>query len=74
MRKYEVWMEGHGAQGNAAGAHLVGKYMASDFAEACRLAFTEDDGSLDELFNPDTLTYWGCGLFDNEMDARRNYG
>ena len=35
LKEYEVWCEGYAATGESAGASLVGKAMARNFAQAC---------------------------------------
>lgn len=66
---YEIWSEGYRITGNSSGATYHGTEKASSFAEACDKFFIED-----EYYRSSTLTYWACRLFDNEEDARKNYG
>lgn len=71
--KYEVWMEGYlatGMEGIPQGATLVGEVEADSFKDACDLFYGNDTFH----YNPQRLTYWGCKLFDNEQDARKNFG
>ena len=74
MKKYEVWMEGYSVQGNDAGAELISVVTADTFKEACTLAWTDNDGNVKSSFDPERLTFWGCRLFDNENEARKNFG
>jgi len=67
--KFEVWSEGYVATGERAGAKFHGTFEAETFREACILAlghFVDFDGN--------RLTLWGSEMFDNETDARRNFG
>ncbi len=69
---YDVWMEGFVATGESGTAMFLGSFEAPTFRDACKQAIA-DWGDL-ELFNESNLTYWACRLFDNEVDARRNFG
>lgn len=63
---YEIWVEGHP---RSLGAVKVGEAPGETFKEAC-ITYFKDDASfdLDRMF-----WRWG-GLFDNETEARKNYG
>lgn len=89
LKEYEVWMEGHIATGDRSNAHLWGKAKARNFAEACHKVACANylkNIKKDEVdpkmqyglgrwdYDPASLTYWGCNLFDNEKDARRAFG
>jgi hypothetical protein len=69
MTKYEVWMEGYCITGGSAPAMFMGTCEAGSFEEAC-VEMCGDHPN----FNRETLSVWGCGLFDNEADARRIFG
>ena len=66
---YEIWMEGYAAIGEYSGATFHGKIEAESFKDACIKKFQGN-----KYFNSEKLTYWGCGLFDNVIDARKNFG
>lgn len=71
MKTYEIWAEGFAATGQAGPASLLGVGKGDTFQEAVRNWGEENcDPNLD-IYN---LTYWGCGLFDNEEDARKSFG
>ncbi len=72
MSVYQVWSEGYEASGNSANAEFHGEIDADDFAQACEKAFKEPE--LANYFNRKKLTYWGCRLFDNEQEARKEFG
>lgn len=69
VRLWEVWREGYCVTGNEATAEKVGEATAGTFAEACAKLY---EGV--STFDPIRLMDWGCGLFDNETDARKNFG
>jgi len=69
--KYDIWMEGFDFSiDESAMASFVETIEADSFQEACdkcKLAQSRD-------YNSELLSYWGCKLFDNEQDARKNFG
>lgn len=69
MREYNVWQEGYSITGNYAQASFVGSTTGKTFGEACRKLLGGDPD-----FNMNTLSVWGCRLFDNEADARASFG
>lgn len=70
MKEYEIWSEGFRAMGDIAGASFHGKVFATSFKEACIKHF----GIENFYFDEHNLTFWGCKLFDNEIEARKNFG
>jgi hypothetical protein len=67
-----IWEEGYlcsGCEGIPSPAHLVAVVRATTFKEACILHYGKDP-----YFSAERLTYWGCRLFDNEADARKEFG
>ena len=66
---YEIWSEGYVCTGNRSTAYFHGKQEAESFNEACDNFFKTD-----KYYNPNTMTYWGCHLYDNEGQARRTFG
>ena len=69
MMLYDIWMEGYAMNGGNGTATLFSIVEADSFQEACDKNFKNDS-----LYIPGHLSYWGCGLFDNEKDARKNFG
>lgn len=72
MSVYYIWMSGYlctGMEGIPEKAKLVATVEASSFQEACDKHFGNDDS-----YNRKNLSYWGCGLYDNEEDARKTFG
>ena len=69
VKKYQVWIEGYRASGDGAPARLAGECCASSFKEACKEVMKNSS-----TYDENTNTSWGCGLFDNETDARKNFG
>ena len=72
MKIYTVWLEGFHATGDFGSAQFCGEYRAEDFAHACEI-WVMINGDLN-LFNKDSLSYWGCRFFDNEERARVAFG
>lgn len=73
MGVYNLWMEGFACTGNFGTAQPLGLVEAETFESAVkkRMAIYPDS---EKYFNPEKLTYWGCGIFDNEADARKVFG
>lgn len=69
MKHYNIWMEGFSMTGASDSARFVGTFEADSFKEACQKAFVDDP-----YYNPKQNTYYGCGLYDNEADARKSFG
>lgn len=73
LKQYDIWSEGFRTNGEASGAFFIGTSLGSNFKEACdNLAIK--DANFKRYYNNSDLTYWGCKLFDNEADARVNFG
>jgi hypothetical protein len=74
MPEFEIWIEGHQAQGSHGKAKMIARVEADNFVSACNeFALTpkaKDYGNFDR----EQLTFWGCKLFDNEKDARKSFG
>jgi len=74
--KYSLWMEGFSVTGNSSIAQYLGEFEGNSFNDAC------DNWSKTiarpDLYEPGTderrPSYWGCKIFDNEMDARKSFG
>ena len=73
-KTYEIWCEGFAVTGNTGQAQLLGTSSGVDFINACNKFFLNTrDGHLYECRGGQP-SFWGCRLFDNEADARRNFG
>lgn len=73
LKQYDIWSEGFRTNGEASGAFFIGTSFGSNFKEACdNLAIK--DANFKRYYDDNKLTYWGCKLFDNEADARVNFG
>ena len=73
LKQYNIWSEGFRTNGEASGAFFIGTNLGSNFKEACdNLAIR--DTNFKRYYDDNKLTYWGCKLFDNESDARVNFG
>ena len=73
MPTFDIWCEGYRATGQWSSANCLGTMKGEDFKAACV--------GLMELIDPESHyycdvgnTYWGCHLFDNELDARKSFG
>lgn len=66
---FQIWCEGYQANGDSSGANLLATVYADSFREACIKHFKND-----KLFNEENLTYWGCRLYDNRIDAQKTFG
>jgi hypothetical protein len=70
MNSYNIWSEGYSATGQSSGAVCLDRGVLADtFDEACIVALYGDP-----YFNENSLTYWGCKLYDNEYEARGSFG
>ena len=90
LKEYEVWMSGYAVTGESAGAHLVGKTKARNFAQACHILMCEQKLEyIKEQNNPDYKEYctpgrwdydpvklscWNCKLYWSEKLARKSFG
>jgi hypothetical protein len=68
-RVFDVWVEGYATNGERSTAQLLGSVLADNWKDACQIVCDSCDLPLD-----DDLKVWGCQLFENEQDARRNFG
>lgn len=75
MKSFEIWSEGFADSRQICNAAYLGCAEGETFREAC-INFMETDKKHKQLryFNKDTMTFWGCRLFDNEVDARKSFG
>jgi len=73
----KVWSEGYAVTGNSSGAIYMGECFAESHIEACERIVEGIDRNSDgtvRLRKDDNPSCWGCGLFDNEEDARKSFG
>lgn len=66
---FEVWVEGYAATGNNAAARKIGDVEADNFRDACEKLCGQG-----QVPAYNGVSIWGCRLFDNEADARREFG
>lgn len=71
MPKYEVWRTGFICTGmdSPAKAKKLGETEADSFKEAC-IELLKDNPDFDK----ERFKLWGCGLYDNETEARKQFG
>ncbi|MEO3947605.1 hypothetical protein [Gorillibacterium sp. CAU 1737] len=75
MKRYEIWSEGFADSRDRGQAYRLGYGEGATFREACMAFMNADKEHLQlRYFNGKELTYWGCRLFDNEVDARKSFG
>jgi hypothetical protein len=72
----EVWMEGYAATGESGEAQKLGEYDVATFDEAVDLCLEShpDSVKVHHRSVDGHHTIWGCGLYDNEQDARKSFG
>lgn len=69
----DVWIEGFRATGEIGSARKLCTVNSDTLREACdKYALEHPDWA--EHYDPERLTYWGCRIFDNEADARSQFG
>lgn len=74
---YDIWVEGYAVSGGAMRAQFLGTFMVDSFDEAVRVWDRRKnyDNAWGRLEHYEGNWYvWGCQLFDNETDARKNFG
>jgi hypothetical protein len=68
-RNFKIWSEGYSCTGECSSAIYLGEESDITFKKACVKFFSNT-----VLFDPNRMTYWGCRLFDNEIEARKSFG
>lgn len=72
--RYEIWMEGWSATGGFSKAQQLDTIEAESFAAACAKACRKKNLPNPVIEADAQIRSWGCGLFDNEEDARKAFG
>ena len=73
--EFEIWSEGFVCSGGIAKAMFHGKFKAETFKDAVsKWKNSVKDDYMRECIDTEKLTCWGTRLFDNESDARKNFG
>ena len=72
-KEFAIWSEGYACNEDKSRAMHHGNCFGKSFEEACE-NYAQAHGEFAENFNRKEMTYWGCSLFDNEFDARVEYG
>lgn len=73
MKEFSVWSEGYCCTGQTGTAQYVGKGIGNTFQEACKDALLKKKWDM-SYYDEKRNTYWGCAFYDNEIDARKNFG
>lgn len=68
---FEIWCEGDPRRDYTA-CHL-GYGKGENLDEACE-ELASKNSYFEKAYNPYTMKYHGCKVFDNEVDARSTYG
>lgn len=66
---YQIWSEGYITNGLTGYAFFHGEIESDNFINACKIFFKDS-----KYYNVVKNTYFGCRLFDNKEDARKNFG
>ena len=74
MIDFDIWIEGHHAQGSRSTAKKIAAIKAATFKEACVEFSKTPKAKGFGNFDAERLTFWGCRLFDNEESARGSFG
>lgn len=74
MNTYHIWAEGYHCTGDRSGARFICTSEGKDFKDACIRAHRQGKFEGHGSFDPGIPSLWACKLFDNETDARRNFG
>ena len=75
MGCYQIWAEGYRATGNEGEAiRLTDEGVSAGTFQAACDKFALNHEGFREHYDPKSLTYWGCKLFDNEDSARASFG
>ena len=69
----DLWMEGYYTNGDSSPARYCGHYKVSCLRDAVK-EWAAEEASRAKNVNMEDLTFWGCGFFDNELEARRTFG
>lgn len=73
LKSYSIWSEGFQTTGEHGRAVLHSIVLASSFQKACD-HLAKKHREFAKYYDPNKLTYWGCRLYDNEEDAKKNFG
>jgi hypothetical protein len=74
-QEFEIWTEGCATTCVPSEATFHGKFVAPTFHDAvAQWRDTLEDERSRSLVNLDNLTFSGCRLFDNEVEARKSDG
>lgn len=75
MKDFEVWTEGYSVTGNSSPAILHGTFKGKTFKDAV-IAYKASvkDIHSKNCIDVERMSFWGCRFFDNESDARKNFG
>ncbi len=72
---YDIYIEGYRITGASSPAQLIATcVVASTFKDACITFSKTKEAQGHGNFCEKGLSFWGCRLFDNMMDAQKSFG
>lgn len=79
INEWHIWSEGYHDQGNNSPNHAIyhGKFNGDTLKDAVRSwheMLLKYEPTKAQYLNVSEMTYWGCKIFDNEVDARKLFG
>lgn len=70
----DIWSDGYRSTGQCGAAIYHGTvHGVSSLREACDEMAT-NNSTFAKYYDPNCMTYLGCKLFDNEIEARKHFG
>jgi len=70
---FDLWIEGYSVSGCRSKASLLGSYDANDIHDAVA-QWREEICYVSNMWNGSFYEFWGCRIFDNEVEARKSFG
>ena len=80
IKRFDIWCEGYVATGQRATATCLAQNIEGyNFEDACiqwycSLSKIEQERQGQLRYYNGHMQIWGCNLYDNEADARKNFG
>lgn len=70
---FEIWTEGFVTNGERGSAMKYGEWRGSNFQDACN-GFAKNHPEFAKYYRKEDMTWWGCRIFDNQLDAIKSFG
>lgn len=75
LKQFDIWSEGYVDNGGRADATYFGSYVAKSFDDAIQMHMNSSPNDARFFRKSEThWSFWGCRLFDNEVEARKSFG